>query len=80
MCNSVHYRGREYSTPRDLADLLGGTDALVWREQKRAGGDGRSPLDLCLCPVDLARTLARAGFEWRHSDDPMEWHIERRDA
>jgi hypothetical protein len=32
-------------------------------------------MDLCLCPIDLAATLHKAGFEWARGRDPMEWFV-----
>ena len=75
MCNSVEYEGRWHNTPAELAELLGGADKLVWAE-----GAGRHAMGLCLCPVDLAATLTRAGFSWTRGEDPMEWHARGRDA
>jgi hypothetical protein len=85
MCNAVIHQGRWYNSPRELSELLGGTDNLVWQEKNPfvnwpAGRDWHD-LDLCLCSVDLAATLSQAGLRWRRGDDPMEWHIvERSDA
>ena len=84
MCNSVHYLGREYATPQQLAELVGSAEALVWQRQnpfsKWPEGEDWHRLDLCLCPIDLGKTLTTAVFKWRLGDDPMEWHIERGDA
>ncbi len=72
MCNSVEYEGRWYNTPAELTNLLGGADKLVWAE-----GAGHHAMNLCLCPVDLAATLANAGFTWSLGVDPMEWHVDK---
>jgi hypothetical protein len=82
MCNSVFFEGREYGTPRKLAELVGGKDRLVWINTNpfRKWPDGKDwhDLDLCLCPVDLEATLQRAGFSWRRGTaDPMEYFAER---
>jgi hypothetical protein len=67
MCNSVRYRGREYQTPAQLAELVGGADQIVWTNA------GPYDVNNCLCPVDLETTLGRAGFTWEWGIDPMEW-------
>jgi hypothetical protein len=79
MCNSVFYCGREYKTPAELAVLVGGTDKLVWGSQNPfvnwpADKDWHAT-DLCLCPIDLAATLANGGFKWTRGVDPMEWFV-----
>ena len=67
MCNSVSYMGREYQSPAQLAELVGGDDRLVW------SGTRAHDTNSCLCSVDLEATLERAGFHWRRGADPMEW-------
>jgi hypothetical protein len=79
MCDSVHLYGREYQTPAELAGLIGGTEKLVWQTTNSfvlwPEGKTGPLMDGCLCPVDLAATLNRAGFEWKIAPDPMEWVI-----
>jgi hypothetical protein len=79
MCNSVHLDGREYQTPAELAGLVGGAENLVWQTTNPFARwpDGKDwhVLDRCLCPIDLAATLNRAGFDWKTGADPMEWTI-----
>lgn len=79
MCDSVFCNGVEYSTPRKLAVLLGGEEKLVWQDANpfTPWPDGKDwkDLDLCLCPVELAKTLSAAGFVYRRGDDPMEWFV-----
>ena len=67
VCNTVRYIGREYQSPAQLAELIGGEDHLVWSDFQTHDMNG------CLCSVDLEATLKRAGFDWRRSVDPMEW-------
>ncbi|PYF01814.1 hypothetical protein BJ122_11737 [Rhodopseudomonas faecalis] len=67
MCNSVRYAGREYQSPRELAQLVGGVDHLVWLDNRPG------EMNSCLCPVDLEATLGHAGFRWERGADPMEW-------
>lgn len=81
MCNSVIADGRSYDTPRQLATLLGGEDKLIWQTQNPfvrwpEGKDWRD-LDLCLCGINLAATLEKAGLQWHvGDDDPMEHFID----
>lgn len=82
MCNSVEYEGRVYGTPRQLAELIGGQDRLIWSGESPfrnlpEGKDWRD-LDLCLCAIELEKTLANAGFHWRRGQDPMEYFASRR--
>lgn len=72
MCSSVRYRGRNYETPREFAELVGGTNNLVWRKAEPRR------LDLCLCPVDVKETLASAGYSWSQGNDPMEYFVMER--
>jgi hypothetical protein len=74
MCNSVQCKGCVYSTPRDLAEIVGGIDNLIWVSSNPfvnlpADRDWHD-LDLCLCPIDLEATLARAGLKWTRGIDP----------
>ncbi|TGR23177.1 hypothetical protein EN792_032475 [Mesorhizobium sp. M00.F.Ca.ET.149.01.1.1] len=57
MCNHVGCGERTYATPRQLCDLIGGPEGLVWLEH--AG-----EMDWCLCAIDLPKTLERAGLRW----------------
>ena len=80
MCNSVIDKGREYDTPRKLAEFIGGENKLVWQHQNPfarwpAGKDWHD-LDLCLCGIDLAATLSNAGLNWHRGVDPMEHFID----
>ncbi|RVK55594.1 hypothetical protein CN090_20040 [Sinorhizobium meliloti] len=79
MCNSVICNGRYYNTPRELADLLGGEDTLVWQSTnpflKWPEGEDWHVLDLCLCPIDMKATLDRAGLVWEQGRDPMEYFV-----
>jgi hypothetical protein len=61
VCNSVRYIGREYQSPAQLAELIGGEDHLVW------SGFQTHDMNGCLCSVDLEATLKRAGFDWRRA-------------
>lgn len=79
MCNTVIKDGHTYSTPGELAELLGGMDKLVWQETNPfrrwdEAKDWRDP-DLCLCPVDLKATLRASGLNWELGADPMEHYI-----
>lgn len=81
MCNSVIAQGREYGTPRKLAAFLGGEDRLVWQGvspfARWPKGKDWHDLDLCLCGIDLAATLSKAGLRWhRDDDDPMEYIVD----
>jgi hypothetical protein len=67
MCNSVRYQDREYQTPTQLAELVGGEVHIAWLAGRPHDMSG------CLCPVDLEETLQQAGFHWRRGVDPMEW-------
>jgi hypothetical protein len=82
MCNSVLCDGVKYDTPRALADLVGGQDHLIWQDRNpfRPWPEGKDwkDLDLCLCPIDLAATLAKAGLNYHRGDDPMEWFVSLR--
>jgi len=77
MCNTVEYRGRLYSSPAQLATLVGGAEKLVWQSKNPfvpwASDKDWKAMDLCLCPIDLAATLEKAGFKWARGYDPMEW-------
>jgi hypothetical protein len=80
MCNSVHSKGRVYSTPRELAELVGGADNLVWRKENPFVAwpeekDWRQ-MDLCLCPVNVEATLNAIGLRRRRDADPMEFFVE----
>ena len=79
MCNSVFCAGVEYDTPRKLAALIGGERNLIWQNNNpfRPWPDGKDwkDLDLCLCPVNLTATLAKAGFNYQRGADPMEWFV-----
>lgn len=83
MCNSVCFEGHQYTTPRELADMLGGQDELVWLGKnpfRRISGERHwRDLDLCLCAIDLEATLDKAGLRWRRGRDPMEYLVSRHD-
>jgi hypothetical protein len=78
MCNSVHLYGHD-QTPTELAGLIGGAEKLVWHTSNPFAGwpEGKDwrDMDGCLCPIDLAATLNRAGFKWKVGPDPMAWVI-----
>ncbi|RUU60706.1 hypothetical protein EOD04_22350 [Mesorhizobium sp. M2C.T.Ca.TU.009.01.2.1] len=80
MCNSVVGNGREYTTPRDLAALVGGEDKLIWQTKNPfvpwPEGKDWHDLDLCLCAVDMNATLGKAGLHWHRGDDPMQYFID----
>lgn len=83
MCNSVHFGGQWHKTPSELATLVGGVDKLVWQKTNPfvgwpEGEDWRR-MDLCLCPINLEATLAKAGFTWSRGTDPMEWFLIEKD-
>jgi hypothetical protein len=67
MCNSVRYLDRDYQSPAQLAELVGGEDHIAWLDNRSRDMNG------CLCTVDLEATLQQAGFRWRLGVDPMEW-------
>lgn len=75
MCNSLTFEGKEFWTPRQLAELLGGEDRLVWASESpfRNLPEGRDwqDLDLCLCAIELEATLEKASLSWRPGSDPM---------
>jgi hypothetical protein len=79
MCNSVFYDDAEYDTPRKLATLIGGAHNLIWHGHTPfyppPDGEDWKDLDLCLCQIDLAATLEKAGFGYRRGTDPMEWFV-----
>jgi len=80
MCNAVSNQGRWYNTPRELSELVGSTNKLVWQSTnpfvKWPAEKDWHDLDLCLCSIDLAATLSQAGFRWQRGEaDPMEWYI-----
>jgi hypothetical protein len=82
MCDSVFFENREYRSPRQLAELVGGEDKLVWQTanpfRKWSEGKNWRDLDVCLCPINLEATLQQAGFGWRRGEpDPMEVFVER---
>jgi hypothetical protein len=39
MCNSIHHLGREYQSPAQLAELLGGAEKLVWSNESLSEQD-----------------------------------------
>ena len=67
MCNSVYYAGRQYQSPTQLAELVGGEDHISRTTFQTRDMNG------CLCSVDLEATLERVGFGWTRGADPMEW-------
>ena len=79
MCNSVHFCGREYNSPAELAILVGGAEKLVWQTQNPFVGwppdKDWHAMDLCLCPINLEATLSNAGFRWTRGADPFEWFV-----
>ena len=84
MCNSVQAGGRIYSTPGELANLVGGAGNLTWRKKnpfvKWPEGEDWHRMDLCLCPIDVEATLAAAGLLYRRGDDPMEFFVADSDS
>jgi hypothetical protein len=82
MCETVKYGDRWYTSPRALAEIIGGAENLIWRDkdktQKSPGARRWGVMDLCLCSIDLEKTLASAGFDWTKGRDPMEWHVVER--
>jgi hypothetical protein len=77
MCNAVRFDGRWYNTPAELAELVGGAEKLVWQDLEPSAVHA---MDLCLCPIDLAATLSKAGLEWTRGVDPMEWYAAKPSA
>jgi hypothetical protein len=79
MCQSVIYKGGVCNSPRQLVALLGGEQNLVWfdHDTSISSADRKSGRDMdgCLCPVDLAATLKRAGLDYSLGKDPMEWFV-----
>lgn len=85
MCNAVIDGNLGYSRPDELIKLVG-IDNLVWQDKNPfsrwpVDQDWRR-MDLCLCPVNLSKTLGRAGLKFRKGDhtkgeDPMEYFIIR---
>jgi hypothetical protein len=78
MCNAVIDGDRAYCTPEELGTLVG-ADNLVWQDHNPfskwpAEKDWRV-MDMCLCPIDLKKSLDRAGFQYKRGIDPMEWFI-----
>jgi hypothetical protein len=67
MCNSVRYLDRDYQSPAQLAELVGGEDNIAWLDNCPRDMNG------CLCSVDLEATLRQADFRWSRGVDPMEW-------
>lgn len=57
MCTQVRIRNHLCSTPRQLADCLGGEDSLQWLEC-------RQQMDWCLCVIDVPATLDRYGVKY----------------
>lgn len=80
MCNSVLSKGRVYSTPRELAELVGGAANLVWQKENPfvswPKGKDWHQMDLCLCPISIEATLNGVGLRWRRGADPMEFFVE----
>lgn len=72
MCNSVFYSNREYRSPAQLVELLGGYDNLVWVDDP-----SKHDMNGCLCSIDLETSLRRADFEWKRGVDPMEWFVSK---
>jgi len=60
MCIHVSCGGRTYATPRQLSELIGGPQGLVWLEH--AG-----EMDWFLCTIDISKTLDLAGLTWTQS-------------
>ena len=64
MCAQVQDGSVLYTTPRELADLVGGRDGLIWLQRP-------DEMDWCLCVIDLPSTLDRASLAWKQGDDPQ---------
>ncbi len=85
MCNIVIDGDVGYSRPDKLLELVG-NDNLVWEDKNPfarwpADKDWRR-MDLCLCPINLEKTMERAGLRYRKGDhtkgeDPMEYFVIR---
>lgn len=77
MCNSVRFQGQWLLSPDQLANLVGGADRIIWQSANPIVGsdDERRHSEKCLCNVDLAATLTKAGFQWVRGVDPMEWIV-----
>ena len=85
MCASVRYKDRRYNSPVDLAELVGGAGSIIWRTENPFRGAWPASrnwrvMDLCLCPVDLEKTLMKAGLEWTRANNPFEWLVISRNA
>lgn len=78
MCISVRVIGRsvgEYGTigsVAELANFLGSREAIVWAPDC-APTEGES-FDSCLCPVNVAKTMRRAGYKcwWPRLEDDRD--------
>lgn len=70
MCNHVLCVERSYATPRELSDLVGGPQGLVWLEHS-------GEMDWCLCALDLPKALNRAGLKWKQARDAELFVVER---
>jgi hypothetical protein len=68
-CVTVVADGVEIGTPRQLANLLGTEDALVWNHHE-------GHMDWCLCAIDVAKSLRGTGIKWR--DHGGKFLIERK--
>ena len=82
MCSAVRCADRWYKTPRQLAQLVGGLGNIVWEPENPSRSDVSATevldLDMCLCAVDLGKTLDVAGYAYRRGTDPMEWYVEEK--
>jgi hypothetical protein len=82
MCNAVRFKDRWYNTPAELATIIGGPENIIWLDYNpfRPWPEDKNwkAMDLCLCPVDLAATLTKAGYAWTRGVDPFEWYATKR--
>lgn len=80
MCNAVIDGDTAYATPGDLAKFVG-AENLVWQDHNPFSrwpeGEDWHRMDLCLCPIDLHKTLEKADLRYERGVDPMEWFIIR---
>lgn len=63
-CATLLVGGTEVGTPRELANLLGTADTLVWNHHE-------SHMDWCLCAIDLAKSLKIHGMTLRDDDGKL---------
>jgi hypothetical protein len=83
MCSTIFFRDRKALciSPRELAAQIGGEANLIWLDGAKPHQSpipGRDVMDCCLCPVDIAASIAAAGLRAVRVDrDEIEYVVEQ---